>query len=159
MKKLLISLSLLIIGMCFYSCEEDFCSEDTTPNIIIDFYDNTDSTTVKEIELIISESISKDTIFNDTFSASGDLQLPLDTQGTTVVYHLSKQDDLSDIGSVEDLTINYTTEDVFVSRECGFKSIFNNLNITTTSNDWLLGSETTTNSITNETEVHVKIYH
>lgn len=160
MKKFLISLFIVTTGILSYSCEDDFCSDTTTPNLIIDFLDNDNRDSIKEIELIVWANTTGDTIYNDTYSASGDLELPLDTQNESVTYHFSKQsEDDTETGSTEDIIINYTTEDIFVSKDCGFKSVFNNLTISATNNDWLLDSETTTNSITNETEVHVKVYH
>lgn len=158
MKKLIFSLFIITSFIAFNSCQDEFCLDSTTPNVVIEFYNNTERDSLKEIDLIVWANTTKDTIFNGTISDTGSLELPLDTQNNSVVYHLSRQDDLGN-GSVEDITINYTTEDQYVSKSCGFKSVFNNVTISTTNADWLLDSETTTESITNETEAHVKIYH
>ena len=57
-------------------------------------------------------------------------------------------------------------EEVFVSRSCGFKAIFNNVSVSSdVSNDWIIGlTETLENTIIiptidNETAAHVKIFH
>ena len=64
------------------------------------------------------------------------------------------------------LSINYEIEEVFVSRSCGFKAIFNNVTVTSdVSNDWILGlTETLENTITiptidNESSAHLQIFH
>ncbi|NIJ45112.1 hypothetical protein FHR24_001551 [Wenyingzhuangia heitensis] len=157
MKKLLFSLLIITTFIGFNSCQDEFCLDNTTPSLVIEFYNNTERDSLKEIDLIVWAN-SKDTIFNGTVSKTGNLSLPLDTQNTFVVYHLSMQDELGN-GTVDDLTINYTTEDIFVSQACGFKSIYNNVTTTTTKNNWILDSETTKQSINDETEAHVKIYH
>ena len=61
--------------------------------------------------------------------------------------------------STNQLTITYTTEDVYVSRSCGFKTIFNTVTITA-SNGWVQSfTPSTLTTINNETKAHVKIFH
>jgi hypothetical protein len=86
--------------------------------------------------------------------------IPLDATSNQIIYNLSSESNLDVI------TINYDIEEVFVSRSCGFKAIFNNVSISSDiSNDWIIGlTETLENTITiptidNETAAHVKIFH
>ena len=86
--------------------------------------------------------------------------IPLDVTSNQIIYNLSSESNLDII------TINYDVEEVFVSRSCGFKAIFNNVSVTSEpSNDWIIGlTETLENSITiptidNETSAHIKIFH
>ena len=132
------------------SCQDEFCLEETTPDMFVGFYNNANTSEFKEAELIIWAN-EKDTLFNGIVSDS--IRLPLDTQNNSVVYHLSIND------AVEDLTLTYTTEDIFVSKACGFKSVFNNFSSTTTQNNWILNNSTTVTNLTNENQVHVKIFH
>ena len=59
---------------------------------------------------------------------------------------------------IDEVTISYTRSDEFVSRSCGYKTIFDNLSITTTSN-WILDSEIINSTVNNETSAHLYIYH
>ena len=68
--------------------------------------------------------------------------------------------------NVDILTIDYEIEEVFVSRSCGFKAIFNNVTVTSdVSNDWIIGlTETLENTITiptidDESAAHIQIFH
>lgn len=154
MKKLLSLLLLVTFSAAIFSCQDEFCLDATTPNLIIRFYDKDTVTNTKSIKLIVWAN-SLDTLYNGVTTDS--LSIPLDTQNNNVTYHFSILDSLN---SQEDININYITEDIFVSKACGYKSIFKDVNITTTNNDWL--STTTpasTFNITDQTQAHVKIFH
>ena len=77
-----------------------------------------------------------------------------------IIYNFSK-------GNNQDIiTIDYDVEEVFVSRSCGFKAIFNNVTVTSdVSNDWIIGlTETLENTITipiidDESAAHIQIFH
>ncbi|GGF74260.1 hypothetical protein SAMN05444281_1524 [Wenyingzhuangia marina] len=154
MKKLLSLLLLVTFSATIFSCQDEFCLDATTPNLIIRFYDKDTITKTKSIKLIVRAN-SKDTLYNGINTDS--LSIPLDTQNNNVTYHISILDNPN---SQEDININYTTEDVFVSKACGFKSIFKDVSITTTHNNWLSSATpTSTFNITDQTQAHVKIFH
>ncbi|ANW95631.1 hypothetical protein AXE80_04765 [Wenyingzhuangia fucanilytica] len=151
MKKILPFLFLAILTAALTSsCQDEFCLDPTTPNLIIRFYDKDVVTEKKSIELKVWVE-NKDTIYNGVSTDS--IYLPIDTKNSSVVYHI-KSDDIT-----EDITLSYTVEDKFVSKACGFKSIFNNITVNTTNNGWLNSFTTTTSDITNQNQAHVKIFH
>ena len=84
----------------------------------------------------------------------------MDVTSNQIIYNFSK-------GNNQDIiTIDYDVEEVFVSRSCGFKAIFNNVTVTSdVSNDWIIGlTETLENTITiptieNESAAHLQIFH
>lgn len=160
-----------MLSLTLYNCQDEFCLDATTPSLIIRFYDKDTVTNTKSVSLIVWAN-DKDTLYSGTTTDS--LSIPLDTQNTSVTYHLSLIDnseeeedadeeiveDTDTVNQQEDIIINYTTEDVFVSKGCGFKSIFNNVSITTTNSYWIDSyTPTSTFNITDQTEAHVKIYH
>ncbi len=155
MKKYCFLLLLAIVG--FYSCEkDDFCIDPVTPNLIVRFYDAANTTQLKSVDELFVWPNTLDTIPNISLDS---IAIPLDVTTSQTIYNFSS-------GTIQDvLTIDYDVEEVFVSRSCGFKAIFNNVNITTT-NNWIvsLSTETTTTSITittveNESAAHVQISH
>ena len=86
--------------------------------------------------------------------------IPLDVSNNQIIYNFSSE------GNQDILSINYEIEEVFVSRSCGFKAIFNNVTVTSdVSNDWIIGlTETLENTITiptidNESSAHLQIFH
>ncbi|MDO6802201.1 DUF6452 family protein [Wenyingzhuangia sp. 1_MG-2023] len=142
-----------------FSCQDEFCLEPTTPNLTVRFYDKDTVENTKALNLIVWIGSGTDSVaLPDYVGTSIDsLSLPLDTQNTLVDYHFAI---LDSVGSQEEISITYSTEDVYVSKACGFKSIFHDVTFTNTTNsEWLSKSEQLSTEITNETEAHVKIFH
>jgi hypothetical protein len=149
------------ITFIFSSCEkDDICLLPTTPKLILRFYDTANQTEFKSPTSLSIWAEGKDTLSTYTNVALESIAIPLNTNGTQTVYNFKT----SATGNIADnkyntLTINYTTEEIFVSRSCGLKSIFNTVTITS-DNGWF--QSFTPNSLTtidNETSAHVKIYH
>ena len=157
MKKYYLLLS--IIALLISSCEkDDFCIEPVTPNMIIRFYNATNITQTKPVTDLSVYSEGFDELYTNANLDS--ILIPLNVTSNQIIYNLSSESNLDVI------TINYDIEEVFVSRSCGFKAIFNNVSISSDiSNDWIIGlTETLENTITiptidNETAAHVKIFH
>lgn len=157
MKKYYLSLSLIVLLIS--SCEkDDFCIEPITPNMIIRFYNATNITQTKPVEDLSVNPEGFDELYSNVNLDS--ILIPLDVTGNQIIYNLSSDN------NIDVITINYDVEEVFVSRSCGFKAIFNNVSVTSdVSNDWIIGlTETLENTITiptidNETAAHVKIFH
>ena len=152
-------LLLTLIALLVSSCEkDDFCIEPITPNMVIRFYNATNITQTKSVEDLSVNPEGFDELYSNANLDS--ILIPLAVTSNQIIYHLSSESNLDII------TINYDVEEVFVSRSCGFKAIFNNVSVTSdVSNDWIIGlTETLENTITiptidNETAAHVKIFH
>ena len=152
-------LLLTLIALLVSSCEkDDFCIEPITPNMVIRFYNATNITQTKSVEDLSVNPEGFDELYSNANLDS--ILIPLDVTGNQIIYNLSSE------SNIDIITINYDVEEVFVSRSCGFKAIFNNVSVTSdVSNDWIIGlTETLENTITiptidNETAAHVKIFH
>jgi hypothetical protein len=152
-------LFLLLIALLISSCEkDDFCIEPITPNMIIRFYNATNISETKAVNDLTINISNLDSIYTNVSLDS--VVIPLDVTSNQIIYNFSSGSNL-DI-----LTIDYEIEEVFVSRSCGFKAIFNNVTITSdVSNDWIIGlTETLENTITiptinDESAAHVQIFH
>ncbi|CAI8432498.1 MAG: Uncharacterised protein [Flavobacterium sp. SCGC AAA160-P02] len=146
--------SLLING-----CEkDDFCIDPITPNMIIRFYDATNISETKSVTNLTVQLEGYGEIYSNVSLDS--IILPLDVTQNEIIYNLSSE------GNQDILTITYEVEEVFVSRSCGFKAIFNNVIVTSDStNDWILGltefgdNVFTITTIEDESSAHVQIYH
>ena len=157
MKKYYLFLSL--IALLISSCEkDDFCIEPITPNMIVRFYNATNISETKAVNDLTINISNLDSIYTNVSLDS--VVIPLDVTSNQIIYNFSSGSNL-DI-----LTIDYEIEEVFVSRSCGFKAIFNNVTITSdVSNDWIIGlTETLENTITiptinDESAAHVQIFH
>ena len=142
---------LLLFMATILSCEkDDICIDATTPNLIIRFYDNTDKTVLKSVPSLYVWAVDKDsTQINVSIDT---LVIPLNTVQDLSNYKFSSN------SIIDDITLTYTRSDEFVSRSCGYKTVFDNLSITTTSN-WILDSEIINSTVNNETSAHLYIYH
>lgn len=177
MKKII---ALLLIAVSFSGCEkDDICTDDTTPRLIIEFYDVSNNANLKNVVdlkvkgtgaddfIVYNPSLAEDNEARYYFNGNK-LELPLRTNGTTTQYTLILNSSSTTFSNEDVLTFNYATENVFVSRACGYKTIFE-LNspggvtvadAPTPDNLWIqqdnINIQTTT--IENENETHIKIY-
>ena len=126
--------------------------------MVIRFYNATNITQTKPVEDLSVNPEGFDELYSNANLDS--ILIPLDVTSNQIIYNLSSE------SNIDIITINYDVEEVFVSRSCGFKAIFNNVSVTSdVSNDWIIGlTETLENTITiptidNETAAHVKIFH
>jgi hypothetical protein len=157
MKKYYLFLSL--IALLISSCEkDDFCIEPITPNMIIRFYNATNISETKAVTDLTVNPNDLDSIYTNVSIDS--IVIPLDVTSNQIIYNFSSGT------NVDILTIDYEIEEVFVSRSCGFKAIFNNVTVTSdVSNDWIIGlTETLENTITiptidHESAAHIQIFH
>jgi hypothetical protein len=177
----------LVIGLV--NCErDDICaaSTETTPRLLIEFYDITNPEELKNVPrlTLYGEGLVTDengdptepTIFTDAtivFNLNTNavaLPLKIDTETTetaitTTRYILEKDTNLrldeTGESNKDILQISYETEFVYVSRACGYKSIFKNLNVTQINDgdNWTSLPITDVTTIENENTVHVRINH
>ncbi|WP_298344120.1 DUF6452 family protein [uncultured Algibacter sp.] len=183
--KVLIIPTLLIAALSI-SCErDDICpaSTSTTPRLLINLLDASNQDNTKNVFDLVVVGIDEDGTPLTTplpdyiFADTDELILPLKTTDNTTEYILIQgasnndngtPDDTSDDiidGNYDRIIINYTREQVFVSRACGFKTIFRNVTLTIedVNNDgrWMLSRTPLTDnqSIENETAAHFSIAH
>ena len=149
MKKLLIPI-LAIITFIISCQKDDICIDPVTPNLIIRFYDNDDPTEYKSVSNLFVWAEDLDTIYEGVSTDS--IAIPLNPAQDFTIYHLSS-------GTIQDdITIDYTRNEVFVSRSCGYKYNFSDLNLSGVTNNWILNTEITNQTVEDETE-HIKILH
>ena len=81
------------------------------------------------------------------------IAIPLDLNQNRTTYILDNK-------SFKD-TIEFTYErkDIFVSRSCGYKTIFENLQIESITDNWIKNDTIKNTTIENETATHLTIFH
>lgn len=161
------------------SCErDDICPESTptTPRLIVDFYDVSIQENSKNVFGLLAAGVGNTNVLEGYANVNtSNIILPLKTDTTATQYLIYKEytyddndtpDDLTDdvIGGNPDIiTINYSTELVFVSRACGYKTIFNNVTISIEDDgdNWILSRESINDnqSVEDETATHFNLFH
>ena len=153
--------SLLIIFI--FNCEkDDICLEGTpgTPRLIIRFFDQNENIIPKPLSNVTVKALSKD---EDYVVFSGDsLAIPLKLISNSTIYTFTYLDVLDNQEKIDTLKFNYKREDYYVNRACGFLS---NLIFTTPALEILdkesifLGFKILNDTIKNENQAHLAIYH
>lgn len=156
-------LFLVLLTGIFTACEkDDFCIENpVTSKLIIDFYDDTNRETLKNVQRfsIISEGKTDSLFVNKTFNS---ISIPLNSLTLETIYTLKKNDDTGATADnkIATFTIQYDTKEEFVSRSCGFKVIFNNLEFSSNTNSWITDfTPTTIINLDDQSTAHVQIFH
>ncbi|MCI2228326.1 DUF6452 family protein [Polaribacter sp. MSW13] len=155
-------LNLLVLITIVSACEkDDFCTQNpVTPNLVLRFYDNTDRTTLKEVERfsIIAQGNTDSLYTNQTTDS---IAIPLNSLTTETIYTLKMNniDGVTTNNQVATFTIQYTTEEEYISRSCGFRVIFNNVSFSSNSS-WIQDfTPNTLTTINNQNAAHVQIFH
>lgn len=164
----------------FSSCEkDDICDADTptTPRLVIEFYDYSSPSTLKEVTnlKVIGDGMDLGIVLNSAasddsqyLSNGSTISIPLrtDADSSTFQFILNYGDDTASLIDTDEITFNYTREDVYVSRACGFKTLFtlNQTNpivqtaVPTTKQKWMTYITVEKSNIANEDETHVKVF-
>ncbi len=143
---------LVLIVLLAASCEkDDFCIDPITPNLVIRFYDNVNQTSTLAVSDITIWPEGRDTIvMNETLDS---IAIPLDVNNPETIYNFQ-------MGTlIDQITIDYTLNEVFVSRSCGFKATFTDLNGTPESSNWIQSLTILSTTVEDESAAHIQIFH
>ena len=149
MRKYLILL--IILSFTLINCEkDDICIETTTPKLIVVFYNNEIPATKKAVTSLTVSADGQGNIYENKSLDS--IAIPLDlTQNSTLYIFKSG-------AIIDSINFSYDRKDVFVSRSCGYKTIFENLKIESRSAHWIKNDTIKNTTIDNETAAHLTIF-
>lgn len=171
MKKII---TLLLLFVCIaFSCErDDICPEDTptTPRMVVEFRDVTTPDNTKNVTGLHIEDFDDSEHVLDGYSITSEDQmlLPLKTDANETKYRIYKNYANTDgtiTGNPDIITITYETTEIYVSRACGYKTIFENVLLTitpeTSPDNWMIfaAPENDNQTVINEDEIHFTIRH
>ncbi|QYJ67998.1 DUF6452 family protein [Flavobacterium litorale] len=177
MRKIFASLLLLLATLCcFWGCEkDDICADGTatTPNLIITLLNQDNQTERKAGNIQYFMDVDGEVNLIGP-SVTDSIVVPLRTDVNTVRWGFT----LITTGTggtsnynTDYLEFNYTRNDIYVSRACGYKTFFyldddttENLNPTLTDtvpadNLWIQDVIITRNNVEDEESAHVQIYY
>ena len=168
MKKVFLAAIVLFFTTYFIGCEkDDICTAatPTTPSLIIEFYNTDNRTELKKVTnfSFVSDGLEVNLpLYNDVSK----IKIPLKTNANSTSYSfLWNYNATTKTAEKEaEITFNYTRNDVFISRACGFKTLFdldkvNSIKIAPENTSWIKGYDVIIPAIENENNTHVKIYH
>ena len=178
-KRILVVLTLVLsIGI---SCErDDICAEDTptTPQLILRFFDIANPDDTQNVTGLLAYGLDENdniiAFLGESSESTRDsiaIHLNTSTDQTRFVLHWDYEiddngtpedpDDDLVLGNPDVVTVNYVREDVYVSRACGFKTIFNDITfgVQLDADNWIINSEIVNSIVDNENAAHVKVFH
>jgi len=161
------------------NCErDDICPENTptTPSLIIGLYDISLQESPKNVFKLRVQGVDNTSVLEGYDVVTTDkivLPLKTDAQSTQFKLHIDYEyddngtpSDTSDdiiLGNEDIITITYATEQIYVSRACGYKTVFRNVAVLRETDDdnWiqLIQSVNDNQSVEDETAEHFKIFH
>ncbi|WP_353778401.1 DUF6452 family protein [Winogradskyella sp. 3972H.M.0a.05] len=169
---------LLLLVITSTNCErDDICAEGTltTPQLVINFNNVTspeDSKNVVALTVTPLDDMGNDLPSILTSSTVNTISVPLriqdetETDPITTSYKLIKNAGSETEENTDIINITYTTEFIYVSRACGFRSIFNldpntqtAFNVDVDGDNWILSFNIDNFTIDNENEAHITIFH
>lgn len=166
MKKVLTLL--LIVMFSFSGCEkDDICDANTstTPRLVIQFYDFSNPTVLKNVTnlKVIGEGMTEGIVFNGNGNT---VSIPLKTNENSTTYRFILNSGSASFSSEDEIKFDYSRENFYVSRACGFKTIFTfdssipiiHTSVPSTKSKWMQNISVEKSNIVNENETHVKIY-
>ncbi|MDO9038138.1 MAG: DUF6452 family protein [Lutibacter sp.] len=150
MRKYLILL--FILSFTLINCEkDDICIETTTPKLIVVFYNNEIPGTKKSVTSLTVSADGKGNIYENKSLDS--IAIPLDLTQNSTLYILKSG------AIIDSINFTYDRKDVFVSRSCGYKTIFENFKVESRSAHWIKNDTIKNTIIDNETAAHLTIFH
>ena len=149
-------LYLLLILLLHQSCEpDDVCNLEnpSTPQLVLRLYDANQPSQLKSVDTLWVKDTENESILQ--FFNTDSIAIPFQINSNKMDFDFMISGGISD-----ELLIDYQTQDMYLSRACGFQSTFIINEIEISSNQsWINTIEIVTNEILVDTLAHVKIYH
>lgn len=170
---------LLLILLTSSSCEkDDICDGNTptTPRLVIDFYNITSASVKKNVTdlKVIGDGMTNGIVFapgttgENQYLANGNrISIPLKTNENSTKYRfiLNSGNSNPALTDTDEVTFNYTRSDIYVSRACGFKTLFvldpTNIiqtAVPATKSKWMQFITIEKSNVDNENETHIKVF-
>lgn len=171
-------IALLLIAISLSGCEkDDVCIEETTPRLVVQFYDISNPANLRNVvNLKVKADGAADYIVFNTSLPNTDpsrylfngnkIELPLNISQDVTKYTLILNSTSLTAPNQDVLQFNYTRQNVFVSRACGYKTIFQlnaspggviKTDATIPDGFWIQDINILTTNIDTENETHIKI--
>ena len=161
-------LTLLGVILLISCCEkDDICVEGDTPLLIIRFYDAENASELKNVSDLrvigLGQSDPVDTFADRSTLDSIAIPLRINQPDTSFLLISNSEDDEDDMetGNIDTLTFSYNTQEVFVSRACGFIANYSELtdSLNSDSDNWIQSIEVISPDINSQQSTHVQIFH
>lgn len=160
MKKRILIVCMIFTALFAFSCEEDdVCVGEGTPYLTVVFKNTIGDVNLTDtiiIQKFLADGQTLDTIFGTQVGFTDSIKLALGGLNESTSYYQIRR---RTTGIPDILTINYNTKSTYVSKACGFRITYDNLNYSSTEFDIrnLVAGES--NTLENESATNLYIYY
>lgn len=168
MKRRLLIAAIFCSAVLSSSCErDDICSEATpvTPRLSIQFFDYNAPAVLKNVTGLKVREITSDNEL--VFNSVSEIKLPLQTAQDSVTFEMTLNSSSlnPDLIYTDRLSFQYTRDNVYISRACGYKTVFaltpdasGAAVLPDDDSDWIRTIVVANYNIEHENETHLRIY-
>lgn len=163
-KLFLITLSIFSLSSCE---KDDICDGVTaTPNAIIEFYDRANSTALKpfyKLRCFVTPETGNQIKYIE-YRNTSKIEIPLNINENQTIWNLELTEIVNNdtLIQVDQVYFNYQPKTEYVSKACGYKSIFIDISTSLNNNgngNWITNFTPLSNQIINEEQPYAKIYY
>lgn len=154
----------ILFCMLISGCEkDDICLIETpsSPRLVVRLYDKDDRTVFKAADNIIIHGVGQEEPLIALNTDS--LTIPIKTQEAFTQYAFILPSSTASLTVADTLQFNYRRYDEYLNRSCGFRANFileeNAISFPTKAPIWLESFEILIDTVSNEQESHLAIYH
>tara|TARA_B100000767_G_scaffold275327_1_gene311745 strand:+ start:8589 stop:9086 length:498 start_codon:yes stop_codon:yes gene_type:complete len=159
-----IYLLLIFLNSLIFGCEkDDICLVETpsSPRLIVRLFDKDDRTSFKSAENITIYGLGQKKALITLNTDS--LTIPLKTQETFTQYAFILPSSTNSLTVADTLQFNYSRYDKYLNRSCGYRANFildqNAISYPNNTPVWLESFEILIDTVSNEQQTHLAIYH
>lgn len=141
--------------------KDDICppGTETTPLLIIEFYDPDDPTRLKAVQNLMVRASGMEEAYLGPVTTN-EIRIPLRTDENSTEYTFTFNSG-SDEENEDRVTFSYSPTTEYLNRACGFKINYRNLDVVVhqDENPWILSEIILQENVENETEAHISFTH
>jgi hypothetical protein len=140
---------------------DDICPEgtETTPLLVIEFYDPLDPTRLKAVPNLTVRASGKEEILLGPETVNT-ISIPLRTNENFTEYIFTTNSN-SDEENEDVVSFTYSPDPEYLNRACGYKINYNSLDVAVNADEdnWIISETIIQESVENETEAHIYFTH
>ena len=141
--------------------KDDICppGTETTPMLLIEFYDQQDPTRLKAVQnLMIRATGKEDTLFGP--ETTNNVSIPLKTAKNFTEYSFTANAKSEEING-DTITFTYSPTPVYLNRACGYKIEYRNIDVAVheDTGNWITSNIILQENVENEAEAHISFTH
>jgi hypothetical protein len=140
---------------------DDICPEgtETTPLLVIEFYDPLDPTRLKAVPNLMVRASGKEDVLLGPETVNT-ISIPLRTNENFTEYIFTTNSG-SDEENEDIVSFTYSPDPEYLNRACGYKINYNSLDVAVNADEdnWIISETIIQESVENETEAHIYFTH